>query len=66
MVGSCEPDGRLQLELNFWNMSLVQADHTKYTTITDRSCDVTVILDVGLVPCSGYLLFEGSFCWCQV
>ena len=65
-VGSCEPDGGLQLELNLWNMSLFQADHTKYTTITDRSCYVTVTLDVGLVPCSWYVLFEGIFCWCQV
>jgi hypothetical protein len=52
-AGSCEPDGGLQLELNLWNMSLVQADHPTYTTVTDRSCDVTVTLDIGLVPCSG-------------
>jgi hypothetical protein len=65
-VGACEPDRGLQLELNLWNISMVQADHSIYTIVTDRSCDVTVTLDVGLVPCSEDTLFESIFCWCQV
>jgi hypothetical protein len=35
-------------------------------SINVQNCDVTVTLDVGLVPCSEDVPFEGIFSWCQV
>jgi hypothetical protein len=64
-VRSCEPDHGLQLELIFgtchWFKLTIQHTPPLLTGVA-----IWLTLDVGLVPCSEDVPFEGIFSWCQV